>query len=343
MSHTPLVSIIIPTFNRAHLIGETLTSVLNQNYKNWECIVVDDGSSDFTKDLLESFQKKNKRISFYNRPDDRQKGANACRNYGFQFSKGKYIIFLDSDDILCETALLNRVKNIELTDCDLLINNSMAFEKRVGDLDIIWNTMESASTNIDLIIRYLNIDMPWSTNSVTWERNFFNSISGWNENLSAWQDWEIHCRALFLNPKIYYVKGMPDNYFRQGNHFSIGNSFKNKEYILSLYNITLKTDTLIKENFISNDKLLKAFKYFAYINLIKIPVDNRLFNIPFKVLFRKDFIIGVKRLQYFKIYLVELICVSFKMRKYVLKTIYLNQQEIYKRKSTHLKFKLKDI
>ena len=75
-----LVSIIIPTFNRAHLLGETLNSVINQTYSNWECIVVDDGSSDYTEQLMEFYIQKDPRIIFVRRPDNRPKGANACRN-----------------------------------------------------------------------------------------------------------------------------------------------------------------------------------------------------------------------------------------------------------------------
>lgn len=84
----PLVSIIIPTYNRAHLIGETLDSVLAQIYTNWECIVVDDGSTDSTAELLAFYVEKDSRFQYHHRPKDRLKGANACRNYGFELSRG---------------------------------------------------------------------------------------------------------------------------------------------------------------------------------------------------------------------------------------------------------------
>jgi len=95
-----LVSIIIPTFNRAHLLGETLDSVITQTYSNWECIVVDDGSYDYTEELMDFYSRKNPRIIFVRRPDNRPKGANACRNYGFELSKGKYVNWFDSDNFM---------------------------------------------------------------------------------------------------------------------------------------------------------------------------------------------------------------------------------------------------
>ena len=70
MTNNPLVSIIIPTYNRAHLIGETLDSVLAQTYQNWECIIVDDGSSDNTDDVVNDYVKKDPRFKYYYRPDE---------------------------------------------------------------------------------------------------------------------------------------------------------------------------------------------------------------------------------------------------------------------------------
>lgn len=65
----PLVSIIIPTYNRAHLIGETLDSVLAQTYINWECIIVDDRSTDDTKEVIDSYLYGDVRFSYFKRPE----------------------------------------------------------------------------------------------------------------------------------------------------------------------------------------------------------------------------------------------------------------------------------
>jgi len=96
----PLVSIVITSFNRAKYIGEAIESVLSQTYSNLECIIVDDGSTDNTEGIVFEYIKRDRRVSFYPRPQDSPKGANACRNYGFSVSKGEYINWLDDDDLL---------------------------------------------------------------------------------------------------------------------------------------------------------------------------------------------------------------------------------------------------
>jgi glycosyltransferase involved in cell wall biosynthesis len=87
-----LVSVIIPTFNRACLLGRAVESVLSQTYNNYEIMVVDDGSDDETSDIIESF---NKQVRFFHIPHS---GVSKARNTGIENAKGEWISFLDSDD-----------------------------------------------------------------------------------------------------------------------------------------------------------------------------------------------------------------------------------------------------
>ena len=89
-------SIILPTFNRAHMIHEAITSVFNQTYKNWELIIVDDGSNDSTKKIIKKYTEKDKRVRYLYQ---KNKERSAARNYGVREAKGNWICFLDSDDI----------------------------------------------------------------------------------------------------------------------------------------------------------------------------------------------------------------------------------------------------
>lgn len=95
MDNQILFSIVIPTYNRAHLIEETIKSVLNQEYKNFEVIIVDDGSSDNTEEIIKSYNDN--RIYYYKKKNEERSIA---RNFGLNKAKGDYVYLLDSDDII---------------------------------------------------------------------------------------------------------------------------------------------------------------------------------------------------------------------------------------------------
>jgi glycosyltransferase involved in cell wall biosynthesis len=92
--NSPLISVITPTFNRAHLLGDTIESVLQQTYAQWEMIIVDDGSTDLTAELVASYNDP--RIRFY--AFDHSGNYAVVRNRGLSHSQGDIVAFLDSDD-----------------------------------------------------------------------------------------------------------------------------------------------------------------------------------------------------------------------------------------------------
>jgi len=102
------ISVIIPTFNREKLIGNSIKSVLNQTLKNFELIIVDDGSTDNTKEVVDKFQDK--RIKYIKL--DTNQGASNARNIGIKNAKGKYMSFQDSDDIFYPNKLEIQLNNI---------------------------------------------------------------------------------------------------------------------------------------------------------------------------------------------------------------------------------------
>ena len=101
------ISIIVPCYNACNYVSETINSVINQDYKNWELILVNDGSTDTTLDILNSYALKDKRISVYDIPNG---GVSKARNLGLDIAHGDWIMFLDSDDWF-ETNALSTVKN----------------------------------------------------------------------------------------------------------------------------------------------------------------------------------------------------------------------------------------
>ena len=101
MQNEPLVSVIIPTYNRGRLILDSINSVLNQTYKNIELIVVDDCSTDNTEEILKSINDS--RIKYVKL--EKNSGACIARNKGIELSTGEFIAFNDSDDLWITTKL----------------------------------------------------------------------------------------------------------------------------------------------------------------------------------------------------------------------------------------------
>ncbi|MDN3690583.1 glycosyltransferase family 2 protein [Cyclobacterium jeungdonense] len=96
---TPLVSILIPNYNKSPYLKKTLDSVLAQTYAKWECIIVDDHSTDNSWEILEEYVSNDSRFRIFRRPKNRIQGGNAARNCSIEWAKGEFVAFLDSDDI----------------------------------------------------------------------------------------------------------------------------------------------------------------------------------------------------------------------------------------------------
>lgn len=198
-----LVSIITPTFNRYSLIGETLDSLLDQKFKNWECIVVDDGSLDYTPELLEFYVKKDHRIRYLKRPENYSKGANACRNYGFQKSSGEYIQWLDDDDLISKEKIEIQVRQLSKPENqDSVSMSSWKFIREDIEDENLQNDFEN-KLRIS-IKQYYDTITNGSTfvpqNAFLVPRNIVLKSGEWNTYLKINQDAEYFNR-IFLNAK----------------------------------------------------------------------------------------------------------------------------------------------
>jgi len=108
-----LVSIITPSYNSAKFIAETIQSVQNQTYQNWEMIIVDDGSSDETESVVLSIIQNDNRIQFHKLSQN--SGPAVARNTGIEKASGDYMTFIDADDIWFPTFIENNIKTIQET------------------------------------------------------------------------------------------------------------------------------------------------------------------------------------------------------------------------------------
>ena len=206
----PLVSIIIPTYNRAHLLGETLDSVLAQTYANWECIVVDDGSTDDTDEVLAGYVDKDPRFKYYHRPTTKPKGANACRNYGFEKSKGEFVNWFDSDDVMKVMFLEKKLEGFT-SKTEFVISNGyytnavLAIKASMG-LDNNFNGYK------DLLLWRNHI----TTNSILFRKSFLEEKKLFDEKLSRGQEAELFLRLFYnLNRTTYVILIEHLFYYRQ--------------------------------------------------------------------------------------------------------------------------------
>lgn len=116
-----LVSIITPSYNSAKFIAETIQSVQNQTYSNWEMIIVDDGSSDETESVVLSILQNDNRIQFHKLSQN--SGPAVARNIGIEKASGDYMTFIDADDIWFPTFIENNIKTIQETEIPFVFSS----------------------------------------------------------------------------------------------------------------------------------------------------------------------------------------------------------------------------
>ncbi|MBD3583440.1 glycosyltransferase family 2 protein [Flavobacterium selenitireducens] len=192
-------SVLIPVYNREHLIGQTLDSILSQTWDDWECIVVDDGSTDGTVRQLEAYASRDKRIKWFARPEDVPKGPNGCRNFAFSKSEGRYVKFFDSDDLLHPDALLETAA-VTADQPDVIVS-ALNFFDETGVLAGRKHNYRSDN----LIADYICDKISWYVLQ-TWKRSFLNGQSElFDVRLRHLDDWDFNLRMLYSDPKIAYI------------------------------------------------------------------------------------------------------------------------------------------
>lgn len=129
--NTPLVSIIVPTYNVENYIAQTIECVLAQTFTNWELVITDDCSTDSTVEIIKRYIQQDKRIRLFILPQN--SGAAFARNHSIENANGRYIAFLDSDDWWYPEKLAKQMDFIQKTNCEFCFT---AFEYADKDLNI---------------------------------------------------------------------------------------------------------------------------------------------------------------------------------------------------------------
>ncbi|WP_158838007.1 glycosyltransferase family 2 protein [Polaribacter sp. L3A8] len=234
---TPLVSIIIPTYNSIAFLQQTVESTLNQSYTNIEVIVIDDGSTDNTQTLFDDFKRKG--VQCYK---VKNKGASNARNIGLSKAKGNYIQFLDSDDILHKDKIELQLKKMLQVNADLSFTYWANFSKDISkhdDFRFIDINYSKICTGKDVMVSY-GIDN-WFVIPVAWlvHKSLIEKAGAWNVNITNNDDGEYFSRILYHSKKVICI-----------------------DKILGYYRV-LPTDSLSSLN--SLNKFESAFKSYGLI------------------------------------------------------------------------------
>ena len=198
---TPFVSIIIPTYNRAHLIGETLDSILAQTYQNWECVIVDDGSSDNTDAVLANYLKKDSRFNYYKRPQQYLSGGNGARNYGLKMSVGKFVVFFDSDDLMTPNHLAVKIETILKLKCDYVIAKTKFFDALDPWAERMYEGVRKGVTAERFIMQQLS----WLTYDTCIKSKLAKSIQ-FNELLRSGQEFNYFSKLVLKSVNAIFIE-----------------------------------------------------------------------------------------------------------------------------------------
>lgn len=182
-----MISIVIPTYNREQILSRTLDSILVQTYREWECVVVDDGSLDSSMDVASQYAKKDSRFKVLS--NIFHKGAQGARNTGILAAEGEWICLFDSDDLMYPNYLEKMVAAIDdrsdVIVCKALVRNCQT-SKEQGRIDLIF----SEKMHIDLLRekKYVAYDVTLI------RKEKLVSIGLLDEQCPSMQEWDTHIR-----------------------------------------------------------------------------------------------------------------------------------------------------
>ncbi|MBD8348147.1 glycosyltransferase family 2 protein [Dysgonomonas sp. HGC4] len=186
----PAISIIVPCYNQAQYLPETLQTVLEQAYANWECIIVNDGSPDNTEEVALEWCGKDDRFKYLKKENG---GLSDARNYGIKHSLGKYILPLDSDDKISKDYTREA---IEVLEKDSAIKLVFCRAQLFGGDSQEWELLPYTYENLLLVRNCIYC-------SAIYKREDYNKTVGYNVNMIyGWEDYDFWISLLNKDDKV---------------------------------------------------------------------------------------------------------------------------------------------
>ncbi|MCK4454169.1 glycosyltransferase [Candidatus Parcubacteria bacterium] len=209
MSYPLLVSIILPTYNRATYIRKAIESVLSQTYRGFELIIIDDGSTDETPKIISEFKRKDARVKcMTNKPNI---GLVKSLNKGVKNAQGKYIARLDDDDFWCDKGKLEKqVKFLENNPSYVAVGGGVIRVDATGKE----TSRHLLSENDKDLKNSMLLNNSFVHSTVVFKKEIWEMVGGFDESLDFSEDWDLWLRfgkiGKFYNFQQYFVRYLQD-------------------------------------------------------------------------------------------------------------------------------------
>ncbi|WP_111672193.1 glycosyltransferase [Algoriphagus litoralis] len=205
----PIISIIIPCYNSDTYLEETLDCLLAQSFQDWECVIVNNGSTDRTLQIAEAYSLKDQRFSFLSKEHG---GISSGRNLGILSAKGDYIQLLDSDDLITPNKLKNEVEFLSMyPEVDIVYSGARYFYSKdtKRDLHIYSDTGWTGAIEIDrsdkLVLEAILQRNPFVTSAPLYRSSVFGDVGIYDESLQYIEDWDFQIRCAKAGKVFHYL------------------------------------------------------------------------------------------------------------------------------------------
>ncbi|MBO4813518.1 MAG: glycosyltransferase family 2 protein [Muribaculaceae bacterium] len=221
-----LVSVIIPVYNRAHIVARTLQSVLEQSYRPLQLILVDNCSDDDSLRVLELFRDDHQAPDFQVEVlQEERHTAGAARNRGFSAATGSWLLFFDSDDVM-QPQLVQQYMGIALDkdlSPDIVVTKASLVAPDGSSRVLPFHKGDELANHL--------LHGMLATQRYSVRREFFAATDGWNSDLPGWNDWEMGVRLLLANPKVAYLEPQQPlvNIYQTGTASITGTEFHTRQ------------------------------------------------------------------------------------------------------------------
>ncbi|QGK76874.1 glycosyltransferase family 2 protein [Flavobacterium sp. SLB02] len=303
MKNSPIVTILLATFNRAHLIEETLHSIIDQTYVNWECIIIDDHSTDSTKEVVNEYVKKDNRFSYYLKSVNYKQGLSGSRNYSLDIAKSrgaKFIQFFDDDDIM-------HPKKLELQIKPLIKDESLAFSickyrHYYGDEVLKFDLVDEACNIVsdNLFKDFLLGKMTINSLGQIWRGDLILKYR-FDEDLLYAEERDLYLKIFLCEKPKYKNIDYVLFYYRKHLISNTKERYDSKIIKMALYRLELNLFEFVEVNslwdFFLLKQMLKKHVFFCF--------DASIYDELRKVIDKKEINLGYKK------YLIKMVLSSY--------------------------------